>query len=302
MKQQAFRITALLLCLVMIFALGACSGNGETESDSSNPDAADTAAGLADTLPSGESTPPATEIGAQGEETVAVGQTGPEGEKGTTAKQESGKTTAPATKAQQDSQPKTTAEIVTYYNAAANKIKTDKPGYTKKYAMQQFPGSQATLGKTNVPSWLVKLISKNETTTVKKGSSSRDTYPAAGFDWASKLTAQYVQNATCTKSGSSYKIKITLKDETNPPVGKGGYGTCMSVIDKAGAEKMVPLTIKSITMKYHSGYISATVDINTGRMTAAELSASCKMENMETSIGTINADIQSTETFTSFQW
>lgn len=65
---------------------------------------------------------------------------------------------------------------------------------------------------------------------------------------------------------------------------------------------MVPLTIKSITMKYHNGYITATVDIKTGRITAAELSASCKMENMETSLGTINADIQSTETFTNFQW
>lgn len=300
MKKQVFRLSALLLCLILVFTLGACKG--KTEEESSNFDAANSA-DPENILPSDESTPPASEMGSQGEESTDTNPSETAGQNGTTAAQkDNGKTTEPTIKAQQDSQPKTTAEIVAYYNKAANKLKTDKPGYTKKYTMRQFPGSQATLGKATVPSWLVKLISKNETTTVNKGSSSNDTYPAAGFNWASKLTAQYVQSATCKKSGSTYQIKIVLKDETNPQRGKGGYGTCMSVIDKAGAQEMVPLTIQSITMKYHNGYITATVDINTGRITAAELSASCKMENMETSIGTINADIQSTETFTNFQW
>lgn len=304
MKPKASRLTALLLCLILLFTLGACKGKSDEES--TDPSANVPAANVENTLPSNEeSAPPETEDGTAGDsiteptqpETDADGQKDP-----TNAGKEPDKPTTPVTQAQQDSQPKTVAEIVAYYNKAANKIKTDKPGYSKKYAMQQFPGSQATLGKANVPSWLVKLISKSETTSVKKGSSSKDIFPAAGFDWASKLTAPYVQSATCQKSGSFYKIKIVLKDETNPQIGKGGYGTCMSVIDKAGAQEMVPLTIKSITMKYHNGYITATVDIKTGRITAAELSASCKMENMETSLGTINADIQSTETFTNFQW
>ena len=217
MKKQVFRLSALLLCLILVFTLGACKG--KTEEESSNFDAANSA-DPENILPSDESTPPASEMGSQGEESTDTNPSETAGQNGTTAAQkDNGKPTEPTIKAQQDSQPKTTAEIVAYYNKAANKLKTDKPGYTKKYTMRQFPGSQATLGKATVPSWLVKLISKNETTTVNKGSSSNDTYPAAGFSWASKLTAQYVQSATCKKSGSTYQIKIVLKDETNPQRG-----------------------------------------------------------------------------------
>ncbi|HIT52947.1 MAG TPA: hypothetical protein IAD07_03300 [Candidatus Fimivicinus intestinavium] len=301
MKQHAFRLAALLLCLALVFSLGACGGDPQEES--TNPSADESINSSAEnTLPAGESQTQPDETDTQAAQSTEPSETAGEQKESITAAEQAGSKTTQPVKTQQDSQPKTVAEIVAYYNKAANKIKTDKPGYTKKYTMQQFPGSQATLGSAKVPNWLMNLISKDETSTIKKGNSSNDIFPAAGFAWSSKLDPKYVKSATCTKSGSSYKIHITLKDETNPQVGKGGYGSCMSVIDKAGAQEMVPLTIKSITMKYHDGYITATVDIKTTQIISAELSASCKMENMDTSLGTINADLQSTETFTNFQW
>lgn len=307
MKQKAFRLTALLLCLILLFTLGACKGKSDEESTSPSENAP--AANSEDVLPPDDSNvPPDTADGTTNDSITQPTQPGTDavGQKDSTNPQkEPSKPAVSDPKAPQESQPKTVAEIVAYYNKAANKIKTDKPGYNKVNVKQQFPGTKANMGILPIPSSLLNAVLGEESTTVKKGQSSNDIFPAAGFSWASKLTAQYVKSATCTKSGGSYKIKITLKDETNPQVGKGGYGSCMSVIDKAGAQKMVGgiATIKSITMQYHDGYIMATVDIATGRITYAELYAASKMENVETNLpGKLNADVDSKETFTNFQW
>lgn len=304
MKQKAFRFTALLLCLILIFTLGACKGKSEEESI--NPAAGNSAVGLEDTLPPDEAAPPASELEAQSPEVIDPQESGAQ----TPDTPDSNMDTQAGTAApqQNSAQPKTVAEIVAYYNAAANKIKSEKPGYTKVHKTGLTPGTQPTLkapivGNIEIPSSLLSAVIKDKTTQIAKGASSNDTYPAAGFSWASKLTAQYVKSATCTKSGSSYQIKINLKNETNPQIGKGGYGSCMSVIDEAGAKNMVkPITIKSITMQYHGGYINATIDIATGHITYAELYAASKMENAEISLGTINADVDSREIFKNFKW
>lgn len=308
MKRKAFRLTALLLCLIMIGTLGACKG--DTEQESKKPDPSGTEAGLENVQPSDESIPPASGTDAQSAESTDAGQSESNEQKDTVTTKDnanSNKVTTPPTKAQQDSQPKTVAEIVSYYNKAANKIKTDKPGYTKVHKTGMTPGTQPELKsliglKINIPQALLSSVIKDETTQIAKGANSNNAFPAAGFSWASKLTPNYVKSATCTKSGSSYQIKIHLKDETNPQIGKGGYGSCMSVVDKAGASEMIPFEIKSITMQYHGGYISATIDIASGRITLAELYAASKMENAEISLGIINADIDSKETFKNFKW
>ncbi len=149
MKKQVFRLSALLLCLILVFTLGACKG--KTEEESSNLDVANSA-DPENILPSDESTPPASEMGTQGEENTDANPSETAGQNGTTAAQkDNGKTTEPTIKAQQDSQPKTTAEIVAYYNKAANKLKTDKPGYTKKYTMHPIPGLTGHARKSNCP-------------------------------------------------------------------------------------------------------------------------------------------------------
>ena len=61
-------------------------------------------------------------------------------------------------KAPQESQPKTVAEIVAYYNKAANKIKTDKPGYSKVNVKKQFPGTKANMGVLPIPSALLNAV------------------------------------------------------------------------------------------------------------------------------------------------
>ncbi len=301
MKKHAFQLTALLLCLALVFSLGACGG--DTEADSTAPSANESINAPAESAqPAGESETQPAESGTQAVQSSEPSEAIDQNEGTTAAKPDGGQATQP-TKAPQDSQPKTVADIVAYYNRAANKIKTDKPGFHKVNVKNKFPGSTASLGIIPITPFLDVILGE-ETTDVKKGQSSNDVFPAAGFSWSSKLDPKYVKSATCTKSGSSYNIHITLKDETNPQVGKGGYGSCMSVIDKAGAQEMMGtmLTIESITMQYHDGYIKATVDIATGRITYAELYAASKMENVKTNLATANLDIESKDTFTNFQW
>lgn len=302
MKQHAFRLAALLLCLALVFSLGACGGDPQEES--TNPSADESInSSVENTLPAGESQTQPDETDTQATQSTEPSETAGEQKESITAAEQAGSKTTQPVKTQQDSQPKTVAEIVAYYNKAANKIKTDKPGFHKVNVKNKFPGSSASLGIIPITPFLDMILGE-ETTDVKKGQSSNDVFPAAGFSWSSKLDPKYVKSATCTKSGSSYNIHITLKDETNPQVGKGGYGSCMSVIDKAGAQEMMGtmLTIESITMQYHDGYIKATIDIATGRITYAELYAASKMENVKTNLATANLDIESKDTFTNFQW
>lgn len=133
MKPKASRLTALLLCLILLFTLGACKGKADEES--TEPSANVPAANVENTLPSNEeSAPPETDDATAGDSiteptqpaTDVAGQKDP-----TNAGKEPSKPAVSDPKAPQESQPKTVAEIVAYYNKAANKIKTDKPGYSK---------------------------------------------------------------------------------------------------------------------------------------------------------------------------
>uniref|UniRef100_UPI003FEDEA0E hypothetical protein n=1 Tax=Candidatus Fimivicinus sp. TaxID=3056640 RepID=UPI003FEDEA0E len=74
MKKQVFRLSALLLCLILVFTLGACKG--KTEEESSNPVAGNSAAGLKDTLPPDEAVAPASDIEAQSPEVIDPQESG----------------------------------------------------------------------------------------------------------------------------------------------------------------------------------------------------------------------------------
>lgn len=190
------------------------------------------------------------------------------------------------------------AEIINYCNTALNKAKAAKVGYNKKM-VREVKGSTDGISQN-----LIKLVATNKSTTMKKGSDDiKDDFPAAGFEWSSKLREQDVANATIKKSGQYYEIKLTLGKEQNPSKGeKSSYGRVMSVIDAAEAGKMVP-GIKSINMSYHDGYVYAKVDSKTGKLVAAEFSAAADIQADIRVFGNVSVkDIVSTETFTNIVW
>ncbi len=141
--------------------------------------------------------------------------------------------------------PQTKAEILNYCNTALNKAKAAKIGYNKKM-VREVNGSTDGISPS-----LIKLVTANKSTTMKKGSDDiKDDFPAAGYSWSSKLREQDITNATLKQNGKYYEIRLTLGNEKNPAKGEASsYGRVMSVIDAAEAGNMVP-GIKSINMSY----------------------------------------------------
>ena len=190
------------------------------------------------------------------------------------------------------------AEIINYCNTALNKAKAAKVGYNKKM-VREVKGSTDGISPN-----LIKLVAANKSTTMKKGSADiKDDFPAAGYDWSSKLREQDVASATLKKNGKYYEIRLTLGKEQNPAKGEtSSYGRVMSVIDAAEAGNMVP-GIKSINMSYHDGYVYAKVDSTTGRLVSAEFSAAADIQAKISIFGDVSVkDIVSTETFTNIVW
>lgn len=193
--------------------------------------------------------------------------------------------------------PTTKAEIINYCNTALNAVKSSKAGYTKKYVMK------AKGSTSGVPSVITKLITKNKTTTMAKGSDSTNDFPASGFSWSSKLRESDVSSATIKQNGQYYEITLKLGTEKNPAKGESSsYGRVMSVIDANDAKDMLA-GIKSVTMTYHDGYVYAKIDSKTKKLVAAELSASADVAASISVLGDIAInDIVSTETYSDFKW
>lgn len=190
------------------------------------------------------------------------------------------------------------AEIISYCNTALNKAKAAKVGYNKKM-VREVKGSTDGISPS-----LIKLVAANKSTTMKKGSADiKDDFPAAGYDWSSKLREQDVASATLKKNGKYYEIRLTLGKEKNPAKGEASsYGRVMSVIDAAEAGNMVP-GIKSINMNYHDGYVYAKVDSTTGKLVSAEFSAAADIQAKISIFGDVSVkDVVSTETFTNIVW
>ena len=190
------------------------------------------------------------------------------------------------------------AEIINYCNTALNKAKAAKVGYNKKM-VREVKGSTDGISPS-----LIKLVAANKNTTMKKGSSDiKDDFPAAGYDWSSKLREKDVSNATLKKNGKYYEIKFTLGKEQNPAKGEASsYGRVMSVIDATEAGNMVP-GIKSINMSYHDGYVYAKIDSTNGKLISAEFSAAADIQASIKIFGDVAVkDIVSTETFTNIVW
>lgn len=190
------------------------------------------------------------------------------------------------------------AEIISYCNTALNKAKAAKVGYNKKM-VREVKGSTDGISPS-----LIKLVAANKSTTMKKGSADiKDDFPAAGYNWSSKLREQDVASATLKKNGKYYEIRLTLGKEKNPAKGEASsYGRVMSVIDAAEAGNMVP-GIKSINMNYHDGYVYAKVDSTTGKLVSAEFSATADIQAKISIFGDVSVkDVVSTETFTNIVW
>jgi len=185
------------------------------------------------------------------------------------------KPTAPA-------KPGTTAEIVAYFNAAANKVKADKPGYTYKARTvideKRVSSPNRLLDKAAPPILsMVKGFWANWTPdeVIAKGGDHSE-FPVAGQSQAGKLEPSWVKSAVCTEKGGVYDIKIVLKDERVPalPAERTStkHGQLVAVFTKAeiadGASRL-GVKITQFDALYSGCYVQCTVDKAAGSMKSA---------------------------------
>ena len=204
------KLLALLMAGIMLLSFAACGGNEEEET-TTDPE-------IVTDAPVNAEGEEATEEAIEGEVTEAEEETevvtNAEGEEVTdaegeavTEKKEEEKTEK-VTKKPESQKPAETAknpadwseaEIIDYCSKALDRVKSEKAGYTKN-------GHMVVKGDVKgLPSWLVSIFTKNELTTMAKGSNNKDDFPAAGYDWSCKLRPQDVQSAT---------IKVSLPTVT----------------------------------------------------------------------------------------
>lgn len=279
------RILALLLALCFVFAFAACKkdggdndttteadtlANGETvANDETN---SDTEAVSGDTTDvSGDATEAATD--ASGKPVVAPTQSGSSSNQG-------GTSTA--------SKPSTKAEIVEYFNKAANQVKTSAKSVKHHYSKITFDGNAAV-----IPGWAdsaLKLLggadkfindqleknSKGEQT--YKGADIKAKFPVEGESYASKLTDKDVAKADLNEENGKYIITITTiadPKSSNVKHGQGHAPKAFNVVLPGVVNENVPGAVKSFLggdaeMNYPSSTIKATVDIATGRLVKAD--------------------------------
>jgi hypothetical protein len=256
MKKSFTAFIAIIMTLSLVFSFAACGKKDETKTTAPGETTTigDTSA-PEDTTIEGETTTL--------EETTAVGETTQVGE--TT-------TAAPGKSA-----PSTTAEIVAYYNAAANKVKTDKPGYTltTTNVIGEITSSSGLI--SGLAGRIVPMFSTDPVvTTAPKGDNG--IFPVKGQSYGSKLEASSLKNATIVDKGSVYEITLNFKDEKLPDlpadITKTRHGQAFNVLSSDDVYKETDkfkliARVESFAPTYSGSYIKCKIEKSTGNLSEA---------------------------------
>lgn len=179
-----------------------------------------------------------------------------------------------------------TQDVVNYFNAAINKVKSGAKQITLvREENKEAGGIQGNLPKT-LTSIADSLVSANmgekdlskldanavNATTVQDKNAM---FPVENETWSSKLTADDVESKEVKDNGSTYTITLNIKpDDLSPDTahGYGHNGKVFSVIqptiitENAGVAARL---IKNIQTGHKDGRITITVDKATGNVTSA---------------------------------
>lgn len=189
----------------------------------------------------------------------------------------------------------TAQQIVSYFNTAANKVKTGKPALKSDATMRV---RENLTGMSEA---------ENASDSYPKGSNLNDAFPVAGQSWASRLETSGVKSAACSLKDGKYYITIAMKDEENPKPLVSQHGkafTCfdtdelMQMLEQAGdAEELELLESLRFSTTYSGCKISCVVDAKTGNMLSAKYYTDITME-MTLAGFSIQMNVTTTQAFT----
>lgn len=180
------------------------------------------------------------------------------------------------------SAPKTKAEIISYFNTAANNAKKNAKSITK-VREENYQAGSINLGSLGMFESVVNNLIEsnmgvNEEQSGRVATSAADknaVYHVENESWASKLAEADVKTATCTENNGVYTITLTIVDDPlaeSYAHGSGHHGKAFSIVmpqtikDNAGGAASL---LKGLKVGYANGKITATIDAKTGNITAA---------------------------------
>lgn len=180
----------------------------------------------------------------------------------------------------QNQKPSTKEEIVAYFNTAANKVKTEKPGLTKTEKISfQVQGDGTIAGIANQVQKALKNTLNPDPITVKKGASHHAVFPVENQSWASRLSADAVSSASCVEQNGAYLITIRLKDEhisyeqAKKPL-QTKHGQVVDILKTSEIEEQMKslswlITLHDLDQTYSGTTITCTVDRQSQKMRSA---------------------------------
>lgn len=255
MKKKISGLLAIMLVLSFVFSFAACGKKDDVQT---------TAPGETTTI--ADTTAP--EVTTAEGETTTIEATTAEGD--TTAVGET--TTAGTLKA-----PSTAAEIVAYYNAAANKAKADKPGYTltTTNVIGEITSSYGLI--QSLAGRVVPMFSTDPvTTTVAKGDSS--SFPVKDQSYGGKVEVSSLKDsggAVIADKGTYYEITLNFKDEKlndlPTDVTKVRHGQAFNLLTKQLVDDEIQkfswiVKIVKFSPNYTGCYVKCKIDKATGNL------------------------------------
>jgi len=200
------------------------------------------------------------------------------------------------------------AEQLEYFNAVANRVREEKPGFKKDTLLKIDKISLS--GAAGVANGIIEMV-KNKLMpgewtydTVSKGQSN--TWFFSENANASDLRESDVTSITSTKSGDGWTIKVNIKKETNPGKGTGsahariaGIQTRQEVLSAiTDISDAISADPNNATLNYHSGYATVTVNAK-GQVTSAENGFQVSAIANDVKISIIKTDVTAPQ---SSQW
>lgn len=171
------------------------------------------------------------------------------------------------------------AEIVSFYNTAANAAKAYKgkmelnisQGTVSKIVESTFADAQIAIANGMLPNDypVFKTFTvingngngRNETKGVNETRNIKKILPIDDNEKMSTLTADGVKSATRTRVEGGYRVVITLKEETINKLGARPkhHSSCMGILEVT-EDDLRPLKIDKLDVNYSGGVITAVID------------------------------------------
>ncbi len=256
MKKNFKAIIASILVFSMVFALSSCKQDPEPETTTTTASAATTSA---------LTTVSATTVQTETLQSTTAATT----VAGTTAGPAETQSTAPVNgNISQSLLPDnyTKEQALELFNTALNKVKTEKPAFTKEHVIK------LETFETSVANTIVNLLKpvlfpeKLITTNVSKGENCDAVFPVEDKTFASRVTMSDIQDITVTKEGENYVLTVTMPETTNPENGDDAYGrifkckTRQDAKDEYAEKVKAKIDLNKVTMRFNN--CSAKLTLN----------------------------------------